>query len=108
MIAHSKHNIILDISFTDNDTGHDFVYGGHGYSIIPSNEAITWNTMRNVCDNLGMQEVAFQTAEEYVAVRDYILTCKYITNTEYETVKDYIPICKYITILRAALCYSPF
>ena len=89
IVDHStKHNISLVLSFTDSDTGHDFVYNGHGYRVIPSSGAMDWIAMSPVCDDLGMQPVAFQTAEEYVAIRDYILTCKYIINTEYEDVRD--------------------
>ena len=91
--AHSKDNISLNISFTDSDTGGDyFVYDGHEYRIIPSSGAIIWTAMTTVCDDLGMQGVVFETAEEYVAVRDYILTCKYGTNTKYEAVKNEIDI----------------
>ena len=87
-MAHSKHNIILDISFTDSGTGGDyFVYDGHEYRIIPSSGAMDWNAMTIACDDLGLQGVAFETAEEYEAVRDDILTCKYITTTEYEAGK---------------------
>ena len=68
--------------FSAEGPRYDLEYSGHGYDVSTAGGPATWTNMADVCAELGMQLVYFETNEEYEAVRDYILPGMYMYNYE--------------------------